>query len=271
MTMQKHNLVSGGGSGLGLGLAKLLLRRGGKLSILDLQVNDDNRRLLDQSAAAGGGQWQYFQTDISDASQVDISVKAAVAAFGLVDVAINSAGIAINKRLENTSAEEFAKVISINLNGSFNFSHALLPVMQAGGRLALMASMAGLVSMYGYSAYSASKFGVVSLTQTLRQEFLGKDIKIICICPPEVKTPLVAAEKIHGDRVSIAMKQFLGSLEADEVCEQMLRGIDRGQKQIIPGGRAKATAVLSRHFPAVFTFTMGIILRGLQFLDRRKA
>lgn len=124
--------------------------------------------------------------------------------------------------------------------------------MQPGSPLALIASMAGLTSNYGYAAYGASKFGVVGLATTLRIEYATKGIGVSCICPGEVRTPMVAAENASGNPISLELKKLAGSMDVGSACDEILAGLVAGKWQIIPGGRSKMTAFLNRHFPNTF-------------------
>tara|TARA_R110001592_G_scaffold65203_1_gene200262 strand:- start:6065 stop:6871 length:807 start_codon:yes stop_codon:yes gene_type:complete len=252
MTAINHVIVSGGGSGLGLGLACRYLKRGIKVSVLDLAINDERKKTLDKLASTHHSKWQFFKTDVTNANLLKDNVEQAISEFGLIDLAINSAGVVINKSFEETSPEDFKRVIDINLNGSFNFASAVLPTMKPGARLALISSMAGLFSNYAYSAYGASKFGVVGLATTLRYEYEHKGIYISCVCPPEVKTPMVAQELINGNKVSLAMKKFGGSMEADDACDQIVSGLDAGKWMIIPSLNGKLLATFARVFPTPF-------------------
>tara|TARA_R110002167_G_scaffold144895_1_gene335668 strand:- start:318 stop:1124 length:807 start_codon:yes stop_codon:yes gene_type:complete len=248
----KHVVISGGGSGLGLGLASRYLKRGIKVSVLDLAINDERTKTLDKLAKAHHSQWQFFKTDVTNADLLKGNIEKAISEFGFIDLAINSAGVIINKSFEETSPEDFKRVIDINLNGSFNFASAVLPTMKVGARLALISSMAGLFSNYAYSAYGASKFGVVGLATTLRYEYEHKGIDISCVCPPEVKTPMVAQELIAGNKVSLAMKKFGGSMEADDACDQIVSGLDAGKWMVIPSLNGKLLANFARVFPTPF-------------------
>lgn len=252
MKQQKHALISGGGSGLGNGLATRLLKRGTAVSVLDLGVNADYEKALNEAAKQGGSEWRLFKIDITDSALVKQAVSDAINSFGDIDLAINSAGIGVNKVAADTSVEEFQRVININLNGSFNFAHAVLPTMKPGARFALLASLAGFIGNYGYAAYSASKFGVVGLATTLRNEYEPQGIHISCVCPPEVKTPMVTEEHASGDPVSLELKKFAGSLDADYACDKMLEGLEKGQWIIIPGAMAKTTTFFARHTPGIF-------------------
>jgi 3-dehydrosphinganine reductase len=252
MNNAKHAVISGGGSGLGNGLATRLLKRGTHVSVLDLGISDDYQLALNDAANAGASKWQLFKIDITDSGLVKQAVADAINTFGDIDLAINSAGIAVNKVAAETAVDEFQRVININLNGSFNFASAVLPTLKPGARLALLASLAGFIGNYGYSAYSASKFGVVGLATVLRNEYEPKGVHISCVCPPEVKTPMVAQEHATGDPVSLEMKKFAGSLDADYACDKMLQGLDKGHWLIIPGGMAKTTTFIARHMPGLF-------------------
>jgi 3-dehydrosphinganine reductase len=249
-----HALISGGASGLGNGLACRLLKRGSDVSILDLRISNDYRQALDTAAKLGGSRWSFFEINITDAAVVNNAVNKAITEFGDIQLAINSAGIAVNKILTDTTVDDFQRVIDINLVGSFNFAKAVLPTMKPGARFALLASIAGFVGNYGYSAYSGSKFGVVGLAHTLRNEYEPHGIHVSCICPPEVKTPMVEAEHDSGDPVSLDLKKIAGSLESDDACDQILKGIDQGKWIVVPGYRAKLLAFVARHLPGAFTF-----------------
>ena len=94
-----HVMITGGGSGLGLGMARRYLKRGISVSVLDLLVSNENQNLLSQAASEGGSHWAFFEMDITDDVAVEKAVSAAVAKFSNPDLAINSAGVALNKTL----------------------------------------------------------------------------------------------------------------------------------------------------------------------------
>lgn len=262
MPKSHHSIISGGASGLGHGIAQRLLRRGESVSVLDLVIEPARREALDKAAETGGAAWQFQRTDVTEPESLNLAVRHAVARFGRPQLALNCAGIAVNQSVEDTSVETFQRLLLINTCGSFNFAKAVLPHMPTGGRLALIASMAGIIGNYGYAAYGSSKFGVVGLASVLRCEYEPQGINISCICPPEVKTPMVEAEHAHGNPVSLELKQVAGSLDLDSACEQILSGLDRGKWMIIPGLSAKGTALAVRLAP-------NIVHRISQWLIRR--
>ncbi|MCG8393881.1 MAG: SDR family NAD(P)-dependent oxidoreductase [Pseudomonadales bacterium] len=258
-----HIMITGGGSGLGLGMARRYLERGISVSVLDLMVNNDNQNLLDQAASAGGSHWAFFEMDITDEVAVSRAVAAAVAKFGAPEKAINSAGVAINKTLADMQPAEFRKVIDINLNGSLHFASAVVPHLKQGSRLALVASLAGITSNYGYSAYGASKFGVVGLATALRYEYEPLGIRLSCICPPEVHTPLVDKERQEGNPISLELKKTAGCMEPDVACDQIVAGLDAGKWMIIPGALGKVTGFVARHLPGLFNAYVQMMVKKL--------
>ena len=248
----RHVMITGAGSGLGLGMACRYLKRGSAVSVLDLQVRPDSQDQLNQAAREGGSHWAFFEMNITDDAAVSQAVSAAVARFSAPDLAINSAGVVINKTLAEMKPAEFRKVIDINLNGSLHFAAAVLPHLTRGARLALVASLAGITSNYAYSAYGASKFGVVGLATTLRYEYEPLGIKLSCICPPEVHTPLVDKERIDGNPISLELKKTAGCMDPDAACDQIVAGLDAGKWMIIPGALGKITGLVARHMPVLF-------------------
>lgn len=252
MAVPRHVIISGAGSGLGHGLATRMLARGSRVSVLDLDATPERRAGLDAAAEHGATRWQFARADVTDAAGLAAAVNTAVAASGPPDLALHCAGVGLSRAFADMDGGDFRRVIEINLFGTFHFAAAMRPHLHPGARLALTASVAGLVGNYGYAAYGASKFGVVGLAHVLRAELEPAGIDVSLICPPEVKTPLVTAERQGGDPVGLELKQLAGSLDADDACRRILAGLDAGHWMIIPGIRAKATVWLATRMPGLF-------------------
>lgn len=254
MTKTTHTVITGGASGLGLGLGIRILKRGSKLSVMDLRITEQVRTQLDVAAKTGKSQWSFFETDVTDTAGLTQSVESAIKAYGKPDLVINSAGIINNQTFEKLDLTDFRRVMEVNLFGSFNVAKATLPNLADSGRLVLIASIAGLFSNYGYAAYGTSKFGVVGLATTLRYEYAQRGLHITCVCPPEVRTPMVEYERQPGnaDPISIGMKDIAGSLGLNEACDGILAGIDSGNFLVVPGIRSKALVWFGQHAPGLF-------------------
>ena len=237
--------ITGGGSGIGLRLADMLARRNVHLAIFDLELSDEVRDRLRGTR----GRCVFHEVDVRDASGLEAAVRTAVAEVGAPQLAINCAGVQRTAPFDQLSAETFNFVIDVNLRGSRNFAAAVLPHLSRGGRLVLVASLAGLVGNFGYAAYNASKFGVVGLASALRIEYRPRGVGVTLVCPPEIETPMVVAERQQAHPVTMATKQFAGVVELDDACNDILRGAERGVWIVVTGGRAKLTRHLARLFP----------------------
>jgi NAD(P)-dependent dehydrogenase (short-subunit alcohol dehydrogenase family) len=244
--------VTGGGSGIGLRLTEMLLDRGARVAIFDLRIADAVRAALQaRSTAHGGSACSFHEVDIRDRVRLGTAVVEAVACAGAPGLAINCAGTQVSKAFEELSGEEFDFVVGVNLVGSRNFAAAVLPYLRAGGQLAFIASLAGIVSNYGYAAYNASKFGVVGFAGALRLEYKPKGIAVSVVCPPEVETPMVAAERASGHPISLQLKEFSGTLSVQDACQQILRGLEAQRWMIVPGRRARFTRRLAMIVPGL--------------------
>ena len=178
-------------------------------------------------------------------------VSEAVQQLSSPDLALHCAGIQLAKPFESLSQEEFERVVSTNLFGSRNFASAVIPSMERGAHLAFVSSLSGLLPSYAYTAYNASKFGVVGLAGALRLECKPRDIAVSVICPGEVDTPMVVKELVTMHPVTRRMKDFVGTLTVNEACDEILASLAKRKPLIIPGRRVRFSYFLARLFPGV--------------------
>jgi NAD(P)-dependent dehydrogenase (short-subunit alcohol dehydrogenase family) len=241
--------ITGGMSGLGYALACKYLGRGADLAIFDLSCDEGILRALEKRRQRDTQAIVAFPVDVTDSQGLAEAVDQAVHDLAPPVLAINSAGMQRANPFEALSSQHFDQVVRVNLCGSRNFAAAVLPHMEAGARLALVASLAGFSANYSYAAYSASKFGVIGLGRVLRLEYKPRGIAVSLVCPPEVDTPMVEEEMKTMHPVSRRLKDFGGSLSVEEAVAGILAGLDAGRDVIIPGTRAKLTYLCSRYLP----------------------
>jgi NAD(P)-dependent dehydrogenase (short-subunit alcohol dehydrogenase family) len=188
----KIALVTGGGSGIGRATALKLAREGAKVMIADYMPEGGERtvRMIEEA----GGEASFVAADVSVTKEVEAMVAKTVASYGRIDCAFNNAGI--EGRMANTvecTEEIWDRTIAINLKGVWLCMKYEIPQMlkQGGGTIVNTASIAGLVGFEGLPAYNASKGGVVQLTRTAALEFATKNIRVNCVCPGVIRTPMV--------------------------------------------------------------------------------
>lgn len=189
----KIALVTGGGSGIGRATAIALAREGAKVMIADYVPEGGDRTV--KMIKEQGGEASFVHADVAITKQVEAMVNKTVETYGRLDLAFNNAGI--EGRMADTVAsteENFDRIIAINLKGVWLCMKYEIPQMlkQGGGAIVNTSSGAGLVGVEGLSAYNASKHGVVGLTRTAALEFAQKNIRVNCVCPGLINTPMVA-------------------------------------------------------------------------------
>jgi NAD(P)-dependent dehydrogenase (short-subunit alcohol dehydrogenase family) len=195
----KHALVTGGGSGIGLAIARALAGSGAEVTIT-------GRRgaVLEEAA---GGRLHPLVMDVTDEAQVTAGVKAAVTARGPVHICIPNAGLAEGRALHKTDAAFWRQIMATNLDGAFYTVRECLHDMRKAewGRVIAISSIAGLKGLKGAAAYSASKHGMIGLIRSLSEDYLGTGLTFNAICPGYVDTEIVSRNVIAiSDRAGVS-------------------------------------------------------------------
>jgi 3-hydroxybutyrate dehydrogenase len=187
----RHALVTGAGQGIGEAIARSLAAQGCALSLLGRRA--EPLHALVQTLQAQGGRAQALGCDVSDATQVRDAFARARQAFGPVAILVNNAGQADTAKLERTSDELWARMLGVNLSGSFHTCREALPDMQTAGwgRIVNVASTAGQKGYAYVSAYCAAKHGVIGLTRALALEVAEQGITVNAVCPGYTDTELL--------------------------------------------------------------------------------
>jgi 3-hydroxyacyl-CoA dehydrogenase / 3-hydroxy-2-methylbutyryl-CoA dehydrogenase len=194
-------LVTGGASGIGRGVAELLLERGASVAIADLESSDGA-----EVAASLGARARFVACDVTQPDMVEAAVASVNDEFGRIDVLVSCAGISVGARVVGRegklhSLDLFRKHTDVNLIGMFDVVRHVAGVMARNepgddderGLIVNIASIAGYEAQIGNVAYGASKGGVIAMTLPLARDLGQQGIRVMCICPGTMDTPMLAS------------------------------------------------------------------------------
>lgn len=190
----KVALVTGGASGIGRATALAFAREGARVVVGDVDVEGGTE--VAETVAASGGEARFVRADVRSAAQVAALVGEAVAAFGGLDVAFNAAGVLPELGpVVEASEDDLDAVVAVNLKGTYLSVQEELRAMLPRGRGAIVncASSAGLAGFPEAAAYSATKHAVVGLTRSVALEVASQGVRVNCVCPGPVRTPMLGA------------------------------------------------------------------------------
>lgn len=241
-------LVTGAASGIGRLAARRLAAAGVSVAAVDV----DEKGLLETGASATGlpeakpgkPALRTSVLDVTDAQAVQAEVKAIESELGPIERVVNAAAIMPTSLLVDQDLDEIHRIMRINYGGVVNVTLATLPGMLERGRgdLIQFASMAGWIPTPHFGAYNASKFAVVAFSEVLYHENRGKGVRIVCVCPPPVATPLL-------DQATSRPKllEQMPPIKPEVVLEAIERSLEAGKLWAFPG-RGSALAWRMRRF-----------------------
>ena len=221
-----HALVTGGGTGIGLAIARALAAQGALVTIT-------GRRIEVLQDVAGDGLYALAM-DVTDESAQRDTIAKAVAARGPIQICVANAGIAEGRALQKTEMDLWRRIMTTNLDGAFiTIRESMRSMVQADwGRVIAVSSIAGIRGLKGGGAYAASKHGLIGLIRSYSEEYLGGPITFNALCPGYVDTPIIdanlAAIQKRGFSQEQAMEMMVGSnlhkrlIDADEVAQAAL-------------------------------------------------
>jgi len=239
----KTVLITGATGGLGSAVARTLAEEGASIAINYINIGDLPklaRELETELTEKYGGKHKAYEADITKESEVQTMIAGILQDFGKLDVLVNNAGISINYSSWKYPAEEWAKVLDINLTGAFYCAKHALPSMrdQQYGRIINISSVVGITGARGTVAYGATKAGLVGMTKTIAREIAQKGITINCVAPGYIDAGIMSnvPDKFRneevipgipmghlGDTDDIAKAvAFLGSDDAKYITGQVL-------------------------------------------------
>jgi 3-hydroxybutyrate dehydrogenase len=224
----KVALVTGAASGIGRATALTFAREGAKLVVAD--INEDGGQQTVHMITEHGGEATFVQVNVTSATQVEAMISKTVETYGRLDCAHNNAGVTQQDYPPTAEypEDDWNRVMAINLTGVWLCMKYELQqmVQQGGGAIVNTASVAGLVGLAGRSAYVASKHGVIGLTKTAALEYAKQGIRVNCVCPGYIRTPMVEYVIQHeGPQLEeqMAAREPIGRLgKPEEIAETVI-------------------------------------------------
>ncbi len=188
----KVAIITGAASGIGKATAKLFAEHGAKIVVADIDIDGGEQTVADIQDV--GHFAKYIKTDVTIKVDTQNVVSQTVDSFGKLDILFNNAGIAMRLPVSELPEDDWHRCLDVNLNGVFLCAKAAIPAMQknGGGVIINMSSIYGLVGADVRAAYVASKGAVTNLTRGMALDYAQDNIRVNCICPGFVETPLVA-------------------------------------------------------------------------------
>jgi 3-dehydrosphinganine reductase len=234
-------LITGGSSGIGLELARLLAAEGVRVWIL-ARHKDLLASAIKSMPSADGNPPGMLAADVTDWQQVKAAVQRLKVEAGVPDMLINVAGASHPGYVQDTTLDTYREMMDLNYFGVVHMVQALLPDLLArgSGYIVNFSSMAGFLAPFGYTAYVPSKYAVRGFSDSLRLELKPRGVRVSVVFPPDTDTPGMANE--NKTKPYETLEAFSSKLAAPaEVAKRVLHGMHRGQYVILPGSDASIT------------------------------
>lgn len=248
-----------------------LAESGAKLALCD--VNMDGLEKTRELAQDTEDTISLHLVDVSSQERMNAFVEEVLAHHGQVDMLINNAGISFTPtRFDDLSPAQFEKLLNINMWGVYYGIHAFLPHLQTRPEASIVnvASLAGLVGLYGYTPYSMSKFAVRGLSEALQSELVGSHVTLTIVYPGGIKTDLIkhAPDLTEAQRLA-AHENFSRSalLTPDKAAEKILKAVKKKKNRLVLGTDAKLVNALRGLFGSRFPKVVNAIFSKAMFGD----
>ena len=199
----KTALVTGASRGIGRAIALRLAEDGANVAVIYAGSADKAEAVVNEITALGVNAKAY-RCNVADSAAVNETVKAVTNDLGKIDILVNNAGIIVRKTVLDTTVEEWDRCMDIGLKGTFLFSKHVVPIMikEGGGVIVNTASGAAIKGVPDAAPYNAVKGGVAALTRGMAVDFGKYNIRVNCVCPGDILTPMLISEGLQTGKIT---------------------------------------------------------------------
>lgn len=190
----KVAFVTGGNTGIGRSVCELLAKCGARV-IFNYIENESSASGLVENIRSSGGSADKIYADVTKMSEIGTAVENILRTYGKVDILVNNAGIVRDRTIMKMQHEEWSKVIDVNLNGAFNCTRFIVPVMaeNRSGKIIFISSVIGQKGGFGQTNYAASKAGLIGFAKSLALELASKNVQVNCVAPGFTDTQMLSS------------------------------------------------------------------------------
>ena len=239
----KSVLITGGSIGIGLALSTLLVGTCRSLTILSRQKERlaEASDQLQQLPGSYATQISTLQADITKRDEISLVLDDYLREYGNPDIVINCAGAAHPGTFTSLDPEIFDWLMNVNYFGTVNVLKSLVPGMKSrkSGIIVNISSIAGFLGIYGYTAYSASKFAITGFSDALRSELKPYRIQLSIVFPPDTKTPQLDYEDQFKPYITQQLSSTANLMSAENVAKEILKKVAKRKYMILPGSEGK--------------------------------
>jgi 3-dehydrosphinganine reductase len=245
----RHAIVTGGSSGIGLATVERLVDKGARVSVIAL--DDEYLAAVRQRAITGRHPMHTEAADVADRRQLEEAITRCVSRHGPCDILITCAGIVHPGYFEQLPIEEFEREMAVDYFGTLYAIKAVVGSMidRRTGSIVCISSAAGLLGVFGYSAYGPAKYAVRGLCDIIRYELKPHGIHVGCVFPSDVDTPQLAYEEPLKPPELRAVSGTIKPIPPGQVAKAILKGIRRRRPVIYADTKTRAVARLAGTAP----------------------
>ena len=264
---KKTVLITGGGAGLGEAMVRRFAAAGWTPVVADLDL--DRARAVAEDI---GGEALALQMDVTreeDWQRVHDEIEAR---FGVPDVLVNNAGVAVGGTLEETSVEDWRWVLDIDLMGVVMGCKTFAPAMRAraSGHIINVASFAGFAAAPGINAYGTAKAGVIAMSEMLRAELAEAGVEVSVLCPAFVKTRLTETMRAPDSSYQKRVERWMSNsgVSSEDVADVVFEAVEKPRFMLLTHGNTRWLYRMRRWMPETY---FGMLMRGVRRATRKRS